>query len=119
MTVTREHPNGLHLRGLKRGSVIDFETKSRHHKIEYLGKGQVRVSGHPKWCPTPVLAQLEGSLGDSGALERDFVGRGMHLLFRRSDCIPVTTSEITEIRVARTRSWTDVVDACKRWFGRH
>jgi|HubBroStandDraft_1064217.scaffolds.fasta_scaffold41955_3 hypothetical protein len=118
MTETAEHLNGLHLSELNRGSVIDLETKSRHYKIEYLGRGQVRVSGHPQWCPTPVLAQLQGSLRDSGTLEPDFVGCGMHLLFRRSDRIPVTTSEVTEIRLARAGLWGEMVDACKRCFGR-
>jgi hypothetical protein len=75
---------GLYLAKLEEGSVLDLETESRHYRIEYLGGEQVRISGHPRLCPTPVMAQLEGSANDSGSIEPGFIGRGMHLMFRRS-----------------------------------
>ncbi len=107
MTATAELLEGVHLSGLDRGSVIDLETKSRHYRIECLGGDRVRVSGHPQWCPTPVLSQLQGSLHDTGTFEPDFVGLGMHLVFRRADDqLPVTTTEVIGIRLARPRSWT-------------
>jgi hypothetical protein len=89
----------VNLRSLDEGSVIDLETKSRHYRIEYLGGDQARISGHPRLCPTPVLAQLQGSIGHSG-IELRFIRQGMHLVFRRlDDCVLVTTSEITGIKV--------------------
>jgi hypothetical protein len=118
VTETVELLEGVHLRSLDRGSVIDLETKSRHYRIEYMGGDRVRVSGHPQWCPAPVLAHLQGSPHDSGTFEPDFVGRGMHLVFRRlDDRLPVTTSEVMDIRLGQPRSW--MVDGCKRLFGRH
>ena len=53
----------LDCRNLSPGSTIDVETKSRHYRIEYLGGNSVRVSGHPEFCPNPVMASLQGSLG--------------------------------------------------------
>jgi len=90
---------GVSLSSLGEGSVIDLETKSRHYRIEYLGGDQARISGHPQLCPSPVLAQLQGSTGHSG-VESGFIRPGMHLVFRRlDDHVPITTSEIRRIRV--------------------
>jgi hypothetical protein len=90
---------GVDFSTLDEGSVIDLETKSRHYRIEYLGDDQARISGHPQLCPTPVLAQLQGSIGHSG-IESGFIRQGMRLVFRRlDDHVPITTSEITGIRV--------------------
>jgi hypothetical protein len=119
MTETAEHLEGLHLSALNRGSVIDLETKSRHYRMEYLGEDQVRVSGHPKWCPTPIVAQFQGSVRGSGTFQEDFVGRGMHLVFRRCDRIPVTTSEVTDIRVTRAPLLTEMIEGCRRWLRGH
>jgi hypothetical protein len=89
----------VNLTSLDEGSVIDLETKSRHYRIEFLGSDQARISGHPQLCPTPVLAQLQGSIGNSG-IESGSIKRGMHLVFLRlDDHVSVTTSEITGISV--------------------
>ena len=99
MTRKAELLEGVSLSSLVEGSVIDLETKSRHYRIEYLGDDQAWISGHPKWCPTPVRAQLQGSIGHSG-IESGYIRRGMHLVFQRlDDHVPVTTSEITGISV--------------------
>ncbi len=101
MTTTTELLEGVHLTELEKGSLIDIETKSRHYSVEYLGGDRVRVSGHPRWCPTPVVARLEGSLGDSGVFEPGFVGPGMHMVFQRfDDRLPVTTTEVKDLRLA-------------------
>jgi hypothetical protein len=100
---------GLYLAKLEEGSVLDLETESRHYRIEYLGGEQVRISGHPRLCPTPVMAQLEGSANDSGSIEPGFIGRGMHLMFRRSaDRASVATSKIAEIRLLSPLPLRDV-----------
>jgi hypothetical protein len=81
--------------------VIDADTRGHHYRIEYLGGDQIRISGHPSYCPTPVGAKLRGSLAPSGELEAGFVGRGMRLLFRRhgDDAgVGVITSAVTDVR---------------------
>lgn len=101
MTRTIELPEGVQLIELDQGSVIDIETKSRHYSIEYLGGDQVRISGHPEWCPTPVVVRLEGSLRNSGDFEPGFVGLGMHIVFQRlNNPIPVTTTEVRDLHLA-------------------
>ena len=50
----------IDLTSLGRGAVIDVETKNRHYKIECLGGNAIRISGHPEYCPVPVLGQRAG-----------------------------------------------------------
>jgi hypothetical protein len=100
MTEKAELPEGLYLTNLDTGSAVDLKTKSRHYRIEYLEGDRIRISGHPLWCPMPVLARLHGSRGDSGGFKGGYIGCGMRLVFERLDNhIPITTSEITDIRV--------------------
>ena|SRR2546422_10772777 len=100
MTEKAELLEGVYLRSLHTGSAIDLETKSRHYRIEYLERDRIRISGHPQWCPVPVLARLHGSRDGSGEFKEGYIGCGMRLVFQRLDNhIPVTTSEITDIRL--------------------
>ena len=84
---------------LKPGSVVDVETRSRHYRIECLGGHAVRVSGHPKYCPAPVDAELEGSLTHEGALESGVIECGQRLLLLLNDGLPVTTSKVLHVHV--------------------
>jgi len=101
MTEKSELLTGVYLDSLNSGTAVDLETKSRHYRIEYLERDRIRISGHPRWCPTPVLARLHGSTVGSGEVEEGYIGCGMHLVFEPLDNhIPITTSEITDIRVS-------------------
>jgi|SRR5690349_17922983 hypothetical protein len=101
MTGTAEVLDEVALSSLDKGSVIDVETKSRRYRIEYLGGDEAWISGHPKLCPRPVRAQIDGSIGRSG-IEPGSIRQGMHLVFRLlGDDVPVTTSEITGISTER------------------
>ena len=84
---------------LKPGSVVDVETRSRHYRIECLGGHAVRVSGHPKYCPSPVDAELEGSLTCEGALSSGIIECGQRLLFLLNQGLPVTTSKVLHVHV--------------------
>jgi|CZKS01.1.fsa_nt_gi hypothetical protein len=105
MTNSTELLEGVQLTKLDKGSVLDIETQSRHYSAEYLGGDEVRISGHPDWCPTPVVVHLRGSLRNSGDFEPGFVGAGMHMVFERfDDRPPVTTTEVKELHVAGRRA---------------
>jgi hypothetical protein len=89
----------LDCRNLVPGSLIDVETKSRHYRIEYLGGNAIRVSGHPEFCPQPVMASLQGSLDRDGTLETGFIACGMRMIFLLDDLHPITTSRVVHVRV--------------------
>jgi hypothetical protein len=100
MTNSTEVLDGVQLAELEKGSVLDIETQTRHYSAEYLGGDEVRISGHPEWCPKPVVVHLRGSLRNSGDFEPGFVGAGMHMVFERSnDQLPVTTTEVKELHL--------------------
>ena len=86
---------------LQPGSLLDVETKSRHYLIECLGGNQVRISGHPEYCPDPVPARIHGSVDKEGVLEYGLLERGMRMLFFLNDDRPVTTSKILKVRMDR------------------
>jgi hypothetical protein len=79
------------------GSLIDVETTSRHYRIECLGGNSIRISGHPQFCPTPVVAHLEGSVTSEGAIEDGIIERGMRLVCLIEDHVPLTTSKIVHV----------------------
>jgi hypothetical protein len=81
------------------GSLIDVETKSRHYKIECLGGNAIRISGHPEYCPNPVLAHLQGSLDKDGVLEFGLIGCGKRLMFLLNERQPITTSRVLHVHV--------------------
>ena len=92
--------DGVYLRTLDTGAIINVETRSRRYRIEHLEGDRIRISGHPQWCPAPTLARLWGSSGGSEGFVEGYIGCQMRLVFERlDDCIPVTTSEVTDVRV--------------------
>jgi hypothetical protein len=89
----------LDCKSLKPGSLIDVETTSRHYRIECLGGDMIRISGHPRFCPTPVVAQLQGSVTSEGTLEDGIIERGMPLVFLLAENVPVTTSKVLHVQL--------------------
>ena len=99
MTTPSEVTDGVDLKSLLTGSLIDVETRSRHYQIECLGGNAIRVSGHPDYCPQPVPAHLQGSLDKNGELEVGRIGPGMKMVFFLNDQRPVTTSRVVSLHV--------------------
>jgi|SRR5579862_7844887 len=90
-------------KSLERGSVIDVQTKSRHYQIECMGGSTIRISGHPDYCPEPVIAQLQGSFDREGIFEPGLIGRDMRVRFLLDGARPVTTSRVMTLHVDRAR----------------
>ena len=90
------------LKSMSPGSHIDVETKSRHYHIECLGGNAMKISGHPDYCPTPVVAELQGSTDANGTFESGAIKPGNHLVFLLGKRVPVTTSKILSIQVDRS-----------------
>ena len=89
----------LNYKSLEPGSLIDVETASRHYRIECLGGRTIRISGHPQICPTPVVAELQGSVTSEGVLEEGVIEQGTRMAFLIGEHYPVTTSKVLNFRV--------------------
>ncbi|HLN01433.1 MAG TPA: hypothetical protein VK335_19250 [Bryobacteraceae bacterium] len=97
--VQSEIEGGVYLCDLPRQSTLEVETQNRSYTIVLFESGAALISGHPRYCPEPVLVKIEGSNWGGSMLKPSYVGRGMHLEFRHPEYEqPIITSRILEIR---------------------
>jgi hypothetical protein len=96
--IQSEIEGGVYLYDLAPGDVIEVETRNHAYKLVNRGSGQAHISGHPHFCPLPVLVRVEGSNWGGSMLKVSFIGRGMCLEFRHPEFQTITTSPIVEIR---------------------
>ena len=94
----------IDFKNLLPGSLIDVETKSRHYLIECLGGNAIRISGHPDYCPEPVPAQLQGSVGKEGGVEFGLIEPGRPLMVVLDDNRPITTSRVISVRLDKAKA---------------
>jgi hypothetical protein len=87
---------GVSLDDLAVGAVVEVVTGHHTYRLENRGGGEVLISGHPVYCPEPVLVDLHGSISD-GQIKMWFIGRGMRLEFRHPTLGLVQTSRVREI----------------------
>jgi hypothetical protein len=97
--IRSEIEGGVFLRNLGVDSRLEIETRNRRYLLVNRGDGDALLSGHPEYCPEPVLVKVHGSNWGGSMLKADFVGRGMHLEFSHPAYgEPIVTSAIVEIR---------------------
>ncbi|HWC97750.1 MAG TPA: hypothetical protein VG456_13390 [Candidatus Sulfopaludibacter sp.] len=96
--VRSEIEGGVHLRDVQPGTVLEVITRNRSYTVEYKGSGEALISGHPVFCPEPVLVCIHGSTWGGTMLKERYIGRGMHLEFGPPERQPITTSVIVEVR---------------------
>jgi hypothetical protein len=96
--IQSEIEGGVHLGDLTPGTVLEVQTQNRAYTIHYQGRGQALISGHPVFCPQPVLVSIHGSTWGGSMLKERFIGRGMHLEFGHPAYEPITTSVIVDVR---------------------
>jgi hypothetical protein len=96
--VQSEIEGGVHLRDVAPGTVLEVRTQNREYTIRYQGSGRALISGHPVFCPEPVLVDIHGSTWGGTMLKERFIGRGMCLEFAHPTYQPITTSMIVEVR---------------------
>lgn len=99
--VQSEIEGGVHLDHLTEGTTLRIETQHRWYTIVLLGQGNALISGHPQFCPAPVLVRIVGSTWGGSMLKSRFIGRGMHLEFRHPTLQTITTSRIVDIQANR------------------
>lgn len=97
--VESEIQGGVFLEDLSPSTVLEIETKHHCYTAVVLGGSHALISGHPEYCPQPVLVAIKGSTWGGSMLKQRFVGRGMHLEFSHPAYqTPIVTSPIREIR---------------------
>ena len=102
--VQSEIEGGVHLRDVLPGTVIEVRTQNRSYTIQYKGSGQALISGHPVFCPEPVLVSIHGSTWGGSMLKERYIGRGMCLEFGHPQYQPIVTSVIVEVREGRPKA---------------
>jgi len=101
-----EAQDGIALDDLAVGAVVEVETGHTTYRVENRGDGKILISGHPQYCPEPVLVELHGSTSSHAILKFRFIGRGLHLEFRHPTLGVVRTSRIKAIRELKPTSPT-------------
>ncbi|HZQ23492.1 MAG TPA: hypothetical protein VFA89_11920 [Terriglobales bacterium] len=97
--VQSEIEGGVSLQDLPPETTLLILTQHSCYTVTLQGEGQVLISGHPQFCPEPVLVTLEGSTWGGSMLKSRYIGRGMHLEFRHPRYpVPIVTSRIEEIQ---------------------
>jgi len=100
-----EHPLGVMLNELPLGTVLEAQTKHHTYHLENRGEGNVLISGHPTYCPEPVLVQFYRAGEGSPMFKFLRVVPGLRMEFRHPTFGLVSTSPVREIReVAPTKS---------------
>jgi len=97
--VQSEIEGGVNLNDLPPATVLQIRTQNHSYTAVLLGRSNALLSGHPQYCPEPVLVVIAGSTWGGSMLKMHFVGRGMRLEFHHPEYrTPIVTSSIQEIR---------------------
>jgi hypothetical protein len=97
--VQSEIEGGVSLKDLPPETTLLILTQHSCYTVVTKGESQAFISGHPEYCPEPVLVTLEGSTWGGSMLKSRYIGRGMHLEFRHPNYpVPIVTSLIQEIQ---------------------
>jgi hypothetical protein len=100
--IQSEIEGGVYLKDLPEESTLEIETRNRYYRLVLQSDGQAFISGHPEFCPEPVLVRIHGSNWGGSMIKSAYLGRGMHLEYRHPRFKGVVvTSEIRDIRVVR------------------
>ena len=93
-----EVEGGVFLETLPPGTQLEVQTENRAYQIVHQGKGKALISGHPEFCPHPVLVGIHGSTWGGSMLKVGYLGRGMRMEFGHKPFGVITTSRIREIK---------------------
>ena len=98
--IRTEIEGGVYLKDLPQAATLEVETDNRAYVLVLTGDGQALISGHPEYCPEPVLVHIQGSNWGGSMIMTAYLGRGMHLEFRHpSFSGTIVTSRIRDIRL--------------------
>ena len=107
--VQAEIEGGVRVDDLRPGSRLQVKTQNTCYRILVLYGALALITGHPVFCPHPVLVTIHGSTWGGSLLKMHFIGRGMHLEFNHpSYNTPIVTSPIQEIEELHQRTGVEV-----------
>ena len=100
---------GVRVEDLVPGSRLQVKTQNTCYRILILFGAMALITGHPLFCPRPVLITIHGSTWGGSMLKVRFIGRGMHLEFHHPDySTPIVTSPIQEIQELAQRRASEI-----------
>ena len=92
-----ENDGGIWWKDVEIGQRALVRTKSRTYTVEQREDGTY-ISGHPRYCPKPVLARIHGSTWGGSMIKIGFIGVGMRLEFSTKDHPgDITTTTIQDV----------------------
>ena len=90
---------GVNLQNLRPGFALQVHTQHTCYDVLVLFASVALISGHPLYCPRPVLVTIRGSTWGGSMLKVRFIGLGMRMEFHDPGYrAPMVTSPIQEIR---------------------
>ena len=101
--IQSEIEGGVFLKDLAPETVLQIQTQHHLYTAVMVDDASALISGHPEYCPQPVLVAISGSTWGGSMLKRHYVGRGMRLEFSHPRYkTPIVTSSIQDIRELST-----------------
>jgi hypothetical protein len=101
--IQSEIEGGVFLKDLPPETILQIQTQHHLYTAVLIDDASAMISGHPEYCPQPVLVAIAGSTWGGSMLKRHFVGRGMRLEFSHPEYkTPIVTSSIQDIRELST-----------------
>jgi hypothetical protein len=91
-------PQGVDIDELAIGAHLQIETGHTTYRLENRGEGKVLISGHPEYCPEPVLVDFQGSIGGPALLKMWHIEPGLKMAFLHPKYGMVRTSRVRSIR---------------------
>jgi len=96
--IRSEIEGGVYLKDLPDESTLEVATCNRRYTLTIRLDGTAFISGHPQYCPEPVLVRIHGSNWGGSMLKTAYLGRGMHLEYGHPNYRgPIVTSAIIDI----------------------
>lgn len=98
--IQSEIEGGVYLKDLPHQSTLEVATRNRAYTITLDEDGTAWISGHPEYCPRPVLCRIVGSNWGGSMIKTAYLGRGMRMEFRHPEYRgPIVTSPIIDIKL--------------------
>src|SRR5436305_13166604 len=77
--VQSEIEGGVFLDSLQPATVLQIQTRHHRYTAVLIGGSRALISGHPQYCPQPVLVAIAGSTCGGTMLTLHVVARLTHL----------------------------------------